>query len=105
MKLKSKLNRTGQLALLAVLGLGADSTGLAQLPVSSYTQNNDDLILGFTIPPSTGDLVIDLGPAAQVGVGGTNVVDLNAHGNLGVTAAELLAQLNTLYGDMNSLTW
>ena len=75
------------------------------MPVSAYTENNDELVLGFTIPPSTGDLVIDLGTATQVGVGGTTVVDLIANNNVGESAAALLAQLNGLYGNMDSLEW
>jgi hypothetical protein len=100
-----KLSIINQVALAAVGSLITAATSQAQLPVSSYTQNHDDLVLGFTIPPSTGDLAIDLGTATQVGVGGASVVDLNAHGNTGKTAATLLAQLNSLYGNMSSLTW
>src|SRR5262249_47900361 len=69
------------------------------------TAKPDELVLGFTIPTSIGDLGLDLGKASDVGVGGTSVVDLNAHGNVGLTAAALLAQLNSLYGNMNRLTW
>ena len=40
-----------------------------------------------------------------MGVGGTTTVDLIAHNNLGQSAAAFLAQLNGLYGNMNSLQW
>jgi hypothetical protein len=100
--MKSGLIKSGLMAVGSlVLAVSAD----AQLPVQVYTFNNDELLLGFTIPPSTGDLVIDLGKVADVGVGGSAVVDLNAHGNVGKTAAELLTQLSALYGNMSSLSW
>lgn len=92
-----------KLGLIAAVGLAA-ATAQAQL-VSLYSENRDELVLGFTIPPSTGDLVIDLGTATQVGVGGTNVVDLIAHGNVALSAAALVAQLNSLYGNMDGLEW
>jgi hypothetical protein len=90
---------------IAAAGLVSVVSAHAQLPVSSYTANNDELILGFTVPGSTGDLVIDLGTATQVGVGGSTTVDLIAHNNVGVSAAVLQGQLNGLYGSMDSIQW
>jgi len=72
---------------------------------AQYTINNDELLLGFTMPSSTGDLVVDLGAPSKVGVGGTNVVDLTTNGSLEMSAAALKAQLNGLYGNMNDLSW
>ena len=63
--------------------LAAIATTQAQLPVNGYTSGKDELLLGFTYSSSTGDLAIDLGTPAQVGVGGSSVVDLVAHSNVG----------------------
>jgi len=92
--------------LMVAAGLAAAGAAQAQsLPVSGYTPNQDQLLLGFTLGSSTGDLVIDLGKANQVGVGGTAVLDLVANGNVGESAAALLAQLNNLYGGVGGLEW
>src|SRR5271169_6478015 len=99
-----KMN-TVKSGLMVVASLVAAATVQAQLPVSDYTDSNDESLLGFTIPSSTGDLVIDLGTATQAGVGGSTVVDLIAHNNVGQSAAALQTQLNGLYGNMNSLSW
>jgi hypothetical protein len=72
---------------------------------AQFTPSADELLLGFTIPSSTGDLIIDLGLPSKVGVGGTNVVDLNANGSVGLSASALKTQLNSLYGSMNTLSW
>jgi hypothetical protein len=91
--------------LLASAAVALSATAQAQLPVSSYTANHNDILLGFTVPGSTGDLVIDLGTAAQIGVGGTMTVDLNLNGNVGESSAALQSELNGLYGSMNNLQW
>jgi len=99
-------NHTTKLGIIAAASLATTAMSQAQsLPVSGFTANNDELLLGFTIGASTGDLVIDLGTATQVGVSGASTVDLIANHNVGETAAQLLAQLNGLYGSMNSLQW
>ena len=88
-----------------LLAVATVATAQAQLPVNGYAPNADQLLLGFTVGGSTGDLVINLGSPAQVGVGGSATVDLIAHNNVGQSAANLLAQFNTLYGNMNGLQW
>jgi hypothetical protein len=91
--------------LMAAASLAAVVSAKAQLPVGSYTPNNDEILLGFTVPGSSGDLVIDLGTATQVGVGGSTTVDLIAHNNVGISASALQSQLNSLYGTMDGLQW
>lgn len=76
----------------------------AQL-VSQFTMNQDQLLLGFTTPTSTGDLVIDLGTATQVGVGGGSTVDLNNSGNVGLTPSGLVTELTGLFGGMGGLSF
>jgi hypothetical protein len=87
-------------ALLAAAGLAAMSTAQAQ-----YTPNNNDLILGFTTPASTGDLQIDLGSPASIGVGGGSTVDLIANGNVQSGSSELVTQLGQNGLSINSLNW
>ena len=95
-----------KLGIIVAASLAAGlSTQAQSLPVTSFTGNSDQLLLGFTTPSSTGDLLIDLGTATQVGVGGTSVVDLIANHNVGQTAAALVTQLKGLYTSMNSLEW
>jgi hypothetical protein len=77
----------------------------AQLPVSGYTDNHNDILIGFTKAGSTGDLVIDLGTASQIGVGGTGPVDLNLNGNVGQTSSDLLNQLTGLFGSTSVIQW
>jgi hypothetical protein len=95
------ISRTLKLGVLATGGLMAMLTAQAQ----GYNGNNDELLLGFTTPTSTGDLCIDLGTATSVGVGGTNTVDLIAAGNVGMSAAAFKAKLVSLYGSLNSESW
>jgi hypothetical protein len=90
-------------ALLAAAGLAVTATAQAQ-----YTYNSDHLLLGFTKPGSTGDLVIDLGSASSInaGVWGAAATDLNLNGNTGYgSASAFQSQLNSLYGTMNTLNW
>jgi hypothetical protein len=89
-----------------ILKVGAITfTGLTVV-ISAQAYSDNDLILGFTTATSTGDLVVNLGQPAVVGVGGSTTVDLNTSGNTGFTnAAGLLAELKSLYGSMNRLTW
>jgi hypothetical protein len=94
-----------KLGSLLAASLAVVATTQAQLPVNGYTSGKDELLLGFTYSSSTGDLAIDLGTPAQVGVGGSSAVDLIAHNNVGESAAALRAQLITLYGSLNSLQW
>jgi hypothetical protein len=72
---------------------------------AQYAANSDHLVLGFTTTTSTGDLVIDLGTPASVGVGGSTTVDLIANGNVGMTAAAFKTKLTSLYGSVNGLSW
>ena len=90
---------------IVAAGVAAAVSAQAQLPVSGYTDNNDELLIGFTVPGSAGDVVIDLGTATQVGVGGSSTVDLIAHNNVGQSAGALQTQLNNLYGSMDTLSW
>ena len=53
-------------------GVAAGVTLAAQLAQAA----NTDLVLGMTGNGATSDAVVDLGSAAQVGIGGTSVVDL-----------------------------
>ncbi len=87
---------------LAVAAALLTSAGLAQ---AQYVDNSDHLLLGFTTPSSTGDLVIDLGSATGVGVGGTNVVDLIANGNVGMTASDFVGEIDSLYGSFDLVSW
>ena len=90
------------------LGIAATAFGCsaqAQLPVSSYSQNTDQLLLGFTSGISSGDLVIDLGTAAQVGIGGSTSINLNNNNNVGRTPLQLSAQLTALFGGMGNLSF
>jgi hypothetical protein len=70
---------------------------------AQYTPNNDDLLLGFTVPGSTGDLVIDLGKASSIV--NNSFLDLTANGNVGESGPALVNQLTTLYGGINHLSW
>jgi len=72
---------------------------------AQYVANMDQLLLGFTTPTSTGDLVVDLGTPASIGVGGSTTVDLIAKGNVGMTAAAFKAKLVSLYGSVNATSW
>ena len=96
--MKSNILKLGTTALL---GFTVALTAQAQ-----YHSNNDDLLMGFTVNNySLPDLVIDLGTPASIGVGGTTTVDLIAHGNVGMTAAQLQAELAGIYGNLNRLGW
>jgi hypothetical protein len=99
------MNKRNRQALYLGVAVLTAAVGAQAQPVNKYTDNNDELLLGFTTPSSTGDLVIDLGKATQVIPGGTNTVDLIANGNVGQSAAALQAQLNNLYGSMNRISW
>jgi hypothetical protein len=99
------MNRTTKLALAAVAATALAASVQAQLPVSGYTQNQDQLLLGFTKGGSTGDLVIDLGTATQIGVGSGLSLNLNNNGNVGLTPAALLSELSTLYGGIGGLSF
>ncbi len=91
--------------MLASAAAAMAVTAQAQLPVTGYTDNHNDILIGFTKAGSTGDLVIDLGTAAQIGVGGSGAVDLNANGNVGQNSADLLSQLTGLFGSLNNVQW
>jgi hypothetical protein len=80
------------------------TTALITAP-AQYVPGIDQLLLGFTTPTSTGDLVVDLGTPASIGVGGSNTVDLIANGNVGTNAAAFKAKLVSLYGSVNSMSW
>src|SRR6516162_6992526 len=58
-----------------ILKVGAITfTGLTVV-ISAQAYSDNDLILGFTTATSTGDLVVNLGQPAAVGVGGSTTVD------------------------------
>jgi hypothetical protein len=92
--------RTLTFVALTAAGLLAIGTAQAQ-----YNSGNDELLLGFTTTTSTGDLIVDLGKPASVGVGGASTVDLIAHGNVGTNAASFKAKLVSLYGSVNGISW
>ena len=92
------MNRTTKMALAAVA-----TTALVASARAQY--NNGDLLLGFTTPSSTGDLVFDLGSAASIGVGSGLTLNLNDNGNLGLSASALSSQLTTLYGGLSGLSF
>jgi len=76
--------------LLVLAGMALVSSAKAQ-----YTPNNNDLLLGFTSAAHGSDLIIDMGTPSTIGVGGTTTIDLSANVSL--------AQLNTLFGNLNNL--
>lgn len=61
------MNRLAKMAVCA--------TGVALLAQAAHGSNTD-LVLGFTGNGATSDAVIDLGSAAQAGIGGSGAVDL-----------------------------
>jgi hypothetical protein len=97
------MNTKTKMALAAAAATALAASVQAQLPVSGY--NPGDLLLGFTTPSSTGDLVIDLGSASQIGVGSGLTLNLNDNGNVGMSAAALTSELTTLYGGLGGLSF
>lgn len=91
------MNRITKMGVAAVFASALASTAQAQ--VSSYS--NGDLLLGFSTPSSTGDLVIDLGKIGSLPTGSLSG-DANS---VGLSAAELQAQLTSLYGGMGSVSF
>jgi len=65
--------------------------------------HSGDLLLGFTSGNGfIGDLVLDLGTASSIGVGGGVTLNLNNNGNVGLSASALQNQLGSLYGSVYS---
>jgi hypothetical protein len=71
-----------RITLTAIAASALAVSAQAQL-VSTYTGNRNELILGFTSGSSTGDLIVDLGTASQVGVGGPIGIPVNLSLNVG----------------------
>jgi len=98
------MNHITKLAVAAAAASALAGSAQAQL-VSQFTGNQDQLLLGFTSTTSGNDLVIDLGTATQVGVGGSLQVNLNNNGNVGLSAADLSTELTSLFGGMGNLAF
>lgn len=69
---------------------------------------NTDLVLGFTGNGASSDAVIDLGSAAQVGVGGTSVIDLidsrgASFSATGLSGANFQTLLNSVFTGVNGV--
>lgn len=64
------------------------AAGVALATTAVYASNTD-LVLGFTGNGATSDVAIDLGSAAQVGIGGSTVVDLIDSRGAGFSATGL----------------
>ena len=103
------MKRINKMALAAIA-----ATALAASAQAQY--NAGDLLLGFTSPNSgqasqggnagyLGDLIIDLGTGALIGVGSGGSVNLNDNGNVGYTAAGLQLELTSLFGGMGGLSF
>ena len=100
------MNKLTKIKFAALAATVLAASAQAQLPVSSYTFNHNDLLLGFTSGGATADLVIDLGTPLQIGVGGGSSVNLNDNGNVGLSASALASLIGSYNsGGMNNLSF
>jgi hypothetical protein len=86
------MNKFAKAAMLAA--------GVA-LVTQAACASSSDLVLGFTGVGTSADAVIDLGSAAQVGIGGSSVVDLidnqAANSATGIAGATFTGLLNSVF--------